>query len=130
MKATQAKMLSPKNMTDEQLRPYMEEWHSRRRAKQPAPRARVLAPCRKCGEVLSATERRACPKCAEMKRALTAAGYTTQGRIRWIHGDGSTLLMLPGGEWSHRRTTRKVADAGMGVDSLLAFIGRIVKAVR
>ena len=130
MKTTQAKIPDPRNMTDEQLRPYMAEWHRRALAKQPTPRARVLAPCKKCGEILGAVERRACPKCAAMKVALGTAGYTKRGHIRWIHADGSTLLMLPGGEWSQRTTTRKVAKAGKGVDSLLAFIGRAAKAVR
>jgi ribosomal protein S27AE len=59
----------PEDMSLSELRPYMAEYLSRKRGTNPT--RVVLRPCKECGEMLSARQRRyACPKCGTYNREV------------------------------------------------------------
>jgi len=61
-------MRKPKDMTLLELKPYVTEYLSRKRAGR-KPNPPKLKPCKECGEMLNARQRRyPCPKCGTYNR--------------------------------------------------------------
>jgi len=67
----------PSELTKEELLPYYREYL--RRIKPATPNAPIVEPCRVCGELLNARQRRrACPKCGKHQTRQKSAQRTTQ----------------------------------------------------
>ena len=63
-------MKSPSEMTIGELKPYAAEYISRKRGKR-ATTPPILKPCKECGTLLSARQRRyPCPKCGTYNREV------------------------------------------------------------